>query len=284
MLISYRPILLFAILVASTVLAEDVQEIEKKEYNDEGSYAQIFENPKDYLRKRLILRIVFQNVVQKLPKPYDDILPAYFSMINIENAKLIPFVYSEKDDALRKRFSELAPNKLIKVYGVLLSKTYNKKGGAALANVDGKKCYYFEIEDIGQITTDNKEPKQLLPNLSDYSYVEFRRLDIQYAKYLEKKINFNVSFRDIDNNIPIHLIKLSNINTDTHFQIYVSEPFHTSIIVNRNNENCVKTIVNAKTNSKITIYGLLKNVSDPAQKDEKPQYYIEAHMIDDFEE
>ncbi|MEI6424442.1 MAG: hypothetical protein WCP55_19650, partial [Lentisphaerota bacterium] len=251
---------------------------EKKEYKDEGSYAQIFENPKDFSRKKLVLNAVFQNIVLKPPKPYDELLPSY-NIVNIENAKSIPFMFSSKNEDLRKVISEIQPGKLIKFFGVLYHKTYSlRKPGKV--NIDNEKFYFFEIDDIELISSEKDGGNSLnFMDADDFTDVEFRRIDIQYAKFLDRKVKFNISFKDIDNKLPTQFIKLSNISEDTHFQLLAVEPFHTPIIIQRDNEKAVNALVNTMVNANLTIYGTLKSIRDPSLKNESPQFYIDVNDI-----
>jgi len=275
-LCSFSVVCLF--LIQGNSFADRLSDKGKKEYKDEGSYVQIFENPKDFSRKKLILNAVFQSITLKPPKPYDELLPNY-SIVNIENSKPIPLMFSSKNDELRKVISELQPGKLIKFFGTLYHKNYSLRKAGKI-NVDNEKFYLFEIDDIELLSSEKDEEKpSALLNEDYFTEVEFRRIDIQYAKFVDKKVKFNICFRDIDNKLPPQFIKLSNISEDTHFQLLAVELFHTPIIVQRDNEKAVNTLVNAKVNANLTVYGTLKSVYDPSLKNESPQFYIDVKDI-----
>ncbi len=257
----------------------DAAQKDRSEYKEDASYVQVLENPTDFQRRPLKFKVVFMGITAKLQPPYDSVLPPHYYLVDIENARAIPIVFSSKNDILRAAFSEAPPRRAITLFGSIKSKSFKRKN---ILNAPSEKLYYFEVDDMdadisGDTSAKKAEAERSKPGQPEF--VSLRRLDIQHDSFVGKKICFAFSFKDINNRFNQEFTKISGISDDKYFEILIDEPFHTLIVAKRGGEECVGPLEDAKPGAQFIGFGVLKRAEDPAQKNLYSYYYVELESI-----
>jgi hypothetical protein len=260
---------------------DNLSDHEKKSYKF-ISFAEISQNPKDAFSKnnsKFKFQVIFNEIKNKLPAPYDQLLPSSYETIVVnggkipQNGELVPLVYSNlKKNKLREDLLEVQPNKLITVYASIKTKK-----NRASKKTEKSKYYYLYVYDIDTGAASGEDVSSLDP--SEFKQIKFRRLDIQFKKYLDQKVKFDIHLRDIGGNFNPKLEQLGSISTDDYFIIYPKESFHTLMVASRDNENCVGPLVNSNPDSILTVCGILRKLEDPSMAFPKPVYYFYVYGI-----
>jgi hypothetical protein len=240
---------------------------EKREYNGDLPYAKVANDPENFTNKKECKRkftILYKGYLPELPQPYDALVSKSFYLMQIEgDEKRLPIIFSPRK-GLEERIKELPLDSFITVYGDVRQKTLR---GAALKSkkkITQKTFYFFFLDDVEEFKGGGSEDFSKF-DASRFLSVKFMRLDIQGLKFINKEIKFDMRFKSISNKIDPAIIKYGGIEPDSHFVFVPVESFSIPIIVNRNNENCVGPIVNAKPNGKLNLCGILRSASNPLE-------------------
>lgn len=236
---------------------------EKRDYNGEFPYAKVANDPEEFTGKRQCKRkftVLFKGYLPELPKPYDILVSKSFYQMQIEgDEKRLPIIFSPRR-GLEDRIKELPKNSLVTIYGDVRQKML--RGSIKDKKKPGQRLFYFFFLDDVEAFKGYEEDFSKF-DASKFQAVKFMRLDIQSAKFIDKKIKFDVHFKGISNSIRPEISKYAGIDSSDHFVFLPLENFSVPIIVSRENEHCVGPIVNAKKNGKLNLCGVLRCVSDP---------------------
>ncbi|OGV50306.1 MAG: hypothetical protein A2X49_16185 [Lentisphaerae bacterium GWF2_52_8] len=263
---------------------DNISELNKTSYKNDATYAEIVKNPDDIQKKaeKRCFTIVYQEC-KPLADPYLELLPKSYLMIKTDGETPIPIVFSSNSDKLKADIDSLVPGKRISIYAILRSKlkTVRKKVADNKSDkVESERHFFLSVDDIDLSIRRVEEGNS---NISEFEAVPLRRVDIQYEKYIDKKVQFTVRFKDIDNKMPQAISKFTDMTEDDQFCVFLQDSFHFPIIADRENDHCVAAISVAKPNAEMIICGAMRKNIDPAQKNARPVYYFKlmgAKLID----
>ena len=263
---------------------DNISQTAKAQYKEVTSYLDICKNPAKYAQKdesKIKLRIVIKGREDTLPPKHDDAFGKNFAQIIPDGdiptsfAK-VPIVYSSTaGKKLRDEIINLDFNKPLILFATLRYKIWKdpKKKDS-----EPEKLFIIVIEDIETPDLAVKENTDTLKE-GDFIPTKAMKIDIQYDKFLGKKVAIQLHFKDIDNKISPDILKLTDITNETHFTILPSDTFHTTIISERENDKCVDPLLDAQPGDTMTISGILKKADDPTSQKHIPVYFFLALSI-----
>ncbi|OGV31017.1 MAG: hypothetical protein A2020_00070 [Lentisphaerae bacterium GWF2_45_14] len=257
----------------------ELSESEKKKYQDDATYQTMAMDPVLFSQKdkcKRSFKAVYQSYSRVLPTIYKNILPKSFGIVQIENidAKL-PLFFPTSKNKLLDEIASISGPRLVTIYATINSKVMRKSGVAVPLDkkVKPEEKFYLIIDDI-----DYEDVKCIGNNtkfdVSEYLQIKYLRLDIQAYKFVDKKVRFDITFRDISNLIHPIIIKYAGLTPDDFFILTPTEKLNVQILISRNNEFCVEPISNSKTGSKLNICGTLKYVKEETKGLSFNIYYI----------
>ena len=258
-----------------------LKESEKKSYKTDATYTEIAEDPEKFIKKdpKRCMKAIYNGYITKLPPPYEKILPKFICLLKIENIqKECPLIFSSKNEKLMKDIATLEQDQLITLYATIqqkVEKDDSKAGKIRTPKVIGKH-YYLLVDDI-DISTSSKDSVKTEKNSvepTDFGPVKYRLVDIQPKNFIDKNISFKMRFKDISNTIPAQIVKYAEISNDEYFVLLPMDTFSLPILIKRDNENCVPTIVDSELGSLLNLCGTVRSIGDLAEKSNKPMFYI----------
>lgn len=270
-----------AALCVAAFAAEGLPQSSKILYKDVPSYLDICRAPAKFATKdesKLKFKIIFKNKTENLPAKYEDSFAKSYALIVPEgdvpdSFTKIPIIFSNARGKVRDDITNLELSKPVILYATLRFKMYKdpKKKDS-----EPEKLYVLMVDDLETpdtaIVIDNAKD-------SDFAPAKSKRVDIQYDKYLGKKVAIPFRFKDIDNKIPNEIVKVADISSETHFIIQTQEVFHTSIIAERANERCVEPLIDAQPGDAIVVNGVLTKAEDPTSQKHIPIYFFVVHSV-----
>ena len=141
--------------------------------------------------------------------------------------------------------------------------------------------FYLMVDDIVY-----EDPSKIINtqkfDVSEYLTIKYLRLDMQPQKFLDKKVRFDISFREVSNAIHPVIIKYASLTPDDFFLMMPVEKFSLPILINRNNEFCIEPISNAKAGTKLNICGTVKTVKEESKGMSFNINYIVADGINEI--
>ncbi len=269
----------------------------KAQYADVPSYLEICRDPERLVNKgdtKFKFKIVLKTKADKLtPEKYEDSFPKGLAVLvpdgdAPESPQLglvkVPIAYLKSSTKLRDEIAALDLGKPIVLYATLRSKSFSFKRKDSASSMGNEKqvtekLFVLIVDDLdlpeAATKVDIANAKE-----SDFNSTKFRRLDIQYDKFLDRKVTIAMRFKDIDNNIPQALNKAApEISNESYFQFLSQDAFHTSIIIPRDNEKCVEPLLDAAPGDKLFLSGMLKKAEDGAALKKSPTYYFLVYSI-----
>lgn len=260
-----------------------LKESEKKSYKTDATYAEIAEDPEKFIKRepKRCMKAIYNGYITKLPPPYEKILQKSICLLKIENIqKECPLLFSSRNEKLMKDIAALEQEQLITIYATIqqkIEKEDPKPGKIRTPKVIGK--HYYLIVDGVDINTSSKDSVTRSENRAsaepaDFGSVKYRLVDIQPKNFIDKNVSFKIRFKDISNTIPAQIVKYAEISNDEFFVLLPMDTFFLPMLVKRDNENCVPTIVDAEQGSLLNLCGTVRTIGDPAEKSNKPMYYI----------
>lgn len=265
-------------LFSLTALSDVITGIAKKAYKNSITYEKLCKTPDNYRKKKIKLDIIMGNWSDNLPESLQTVFTKYYGVISVssetDKLSLLPIVYSTKNEKLKKNVEMFDSGTPVTIYGTVQYRTAKIKKGKKTTS---SKIFYIEVDDIDERDLDNAPESEDDFKEEDYTKVKFRRLDIQYEENLGSKVLFTVTFRDISENIPKNIVNAGYL-PENYFMLIPVEPFHTKIVVKRNNELCIKPIIDATSNkTKLKLYSLLKSATEtPSAKSR----FIIVHRVE----
>ena len=270
-------------LCLTSLATDNIPQSSKAQYKDVPSYLDICRNPGKFAQKdesKIKFKIVFKAKADSLPAKYEEIYAKSYALIlpdgDIPEAfTKVPIVYSTARGKLRDEIMNLELNKPIILYATLRFKMFKdpKK-----KDVEAEKLFVIMVDDIETPELAVKDNFDASKD-GDFTPAKSKRVDIQYEKYLGRKVSIAFHFKDTDNRIPPEIAKLTDISNETHFVILPTEVFHTTIIAERDNEKCVEPMIDAQTGDIIVLNGVLKKAEDPTSQKHIPIYFFYVYSL-----
>lgn len=265
----------------------ELSESEKKKYLSDATYQALATDPALYSAKdkyKRVFKAIYVSNSKELPAVYKDILPKSLGSIQIEeiNAKL-PIFFQQSKDKLRDEIVSLTGPKLITIYGTISSKAVRRSNISTPLHQRQKseEKYYLMIDDISyenpvKSTGNNKF------DVSQYLLVKYQRIDMQPQRFVEKKIRFDISFKEISNNIHPVIIKYAGLTPENFFLLNPQEKLTLPIIISRENEFCIEPLSSSKPGLKLNICGTVKSVKEETKGTAFNTYYIVTDGINEI--
>ncbi len=264
------------LLAAQSVAADVLLEQQKSSYKDEGTLIQLSKDPESMLKSKLKMSVVFLSWTKDLPKGYAEFLSDRSVVIITEDnsqdkyKQNVPVIIANNIDALKEELAKMQPGKQILLYGTI---KMSKQSKDEKTKTPASTYFYFNVEEIDPVPviphenpTDFKE--------ADYQQVLPRYMDLQPASFMNKKICFDITFKDIAPALPPVIMKNTAVSDETAFQFLPGIALNTPLIADRLNESCVKAFAGAEKDSKLKLFGILKKTNDPTKLKLTPVYYF----------
>lgn len=263
--------------------ADNIPQSAKALYKEVPSLLDICRNPAKFAPKdecKLKFKIVFKAKADTLPPKYEDAFAKNNALIVPEGDvqegfTKIPIIYSTARSKLRDEITNLELNKPVILYATLRFKMFkdSKRKDAEQEKlfalfVDDIEIPELTVRDLVDITKD-----------AEFAPAKSKRLDLQYERYLGRKVSVAFHFKDTDNKISADIAKLTDIGNETHFTIIPTEVFHTAIVAERNNEKCVEPLIDMLPGDLMTLNGVLRKADDPTSQKHIPVYYFYVYSI-----
>jgi len=245
----------------------ELSESEKRKYLSDATYQVLVNDPSQFTSKdkcKRIFRAVFLSYSRDLPAVYKEILPKSLGSMQIEeiNPKL-PVFFQASKDKLRDEIAALTGPKLISIYATVSSKAMRKSSVSVPLHqrTKAEEKYYLMIDDIVY-----EDPSKVINtkkfDVSEYLTVKCLRIDMQPQKFVDKKVRFDISFKEISGAIHPVIIKYAGLTPDSFFLLTPQEKLNFPIIINRDNEFCIEPLSNGKPGKKFNICGTVKSVKE----------------------
>lgn len=257
----------------------------KLQYKEEPSYLEICRNyEKIYKRdeSKVRFKIIFKNKLESLPDKFGEAFPKSYNQIvpdgltpESSGFQRVLIVFPSGNEKLKGDIDALEIGKPVIVFATMKTKMYKD---AKKKDADSERLYVLLVEDVDSPGAVLKEDV-LAAKDADFEKSKFRRVDIQYDKFLDKKVRFDMHFKDIDNRVPQMLTKLSEMTDETHFALTPMETFHTPILVARDNERCVEPLIDAKPGDRMSLCGVLRKADDPSAQKRQVIYFFYVYSL-----
>ena len=276
------------VFVTCVVSAKELSKKERSSYSDEKTFEEICFSPEDASPKPISkhkFHISYQGQTLKVPRTFQKLLLGDQVIVkaNGRDSSNILLLYKKKDKYLYSKFKAILPGTTITIYGTLRHKTMKK--------VD---YYYIIIDDVTpfrskEVASSDKEDTNTPFSESDYKKVSLREFQVNFTKYLNRKVYLPLHIKSIINQLNTQLQYLAGMNVEHYFIIDADkrtgvdamnpngidiQPFGLDIVAKRSNKKLTQEIIKTPPENDLFFYGRLKKLQDPINSKSRPTYYF----------
>ena len=278
---------LACIFATSVVSGKELSQREKSAYSDDKTFEEICFSPKDASSKSISkhkCQISYQEQTLNIPRSFPRLIGEYVIVKPaLTGSSKIILLYKKSNDYLFSKFKEISPDSTVTIYGTLRHKTVKK--------VD---YYFMIIDDVEKVVpksviSDEPDSPPIAFVEADYEQVSFREFQVNFTKYLDKKVYLSLHLKNIVNQLNTQLQKIAGMSVENYFVInavHISEfdlmepkgldvqQLGINIVANREDENITRAIIETPDNKDMLFYGRLKKLEDPTSSRVKPTYFF----------
>lgn len=247
----------------------------KKAYKPGVDYDDIFDDPEKFVGQKLKMLGNFLSAQESLPAPFDEMLPKSYLLVKLTKYRNgLPYVYLSSGAALKGKLGDTEVGKLITIYATVKKKVFRNPGNGG----KNENCYYMGVDDIDQGIAIKEDCKDF--DAAKFERVDPKELAIRRAKYLDKPVKFDSSYRSLQNGVPGQIEKLTDVTGQEYFSLNIAHGFLEPVLVARDNEKAVAPIVKSADGGPLTLCGYYRKVEISNKKGGETHYYFFLHGVE----